>query len=235
MATTTAIKIKMYDLAGADPHRRFSPYCWRIRMALAHKNLTVETIPWRFSDKHAIAHSGQDRVPVIEDGDRVIADSWVIANYLEDTYPGQPSLFGGAAARATARFINSWADTVENGSIATFVVADVMRHLDQRDQDYFRQSRTKRFGMTLEQFCANRDVRVAGFRQILEPLRMTLRSQPFLGGAAPRYPDYIVFGGFQWARTISGFALLEADDPIAAWRERMLDLYGGLARRNPSD
>ena len=39
---------------------------------------------------------------------------------------------------------------------------------------------------------------------------MTLKSQPFLGGAAPLYPDYIVFGGFQWARTISGFALLEA-------------------------
>jgi glutathione S-transferase len=231
MAATTAIR--MYDLAGADPNRRFSPYCWRIRMALAHKNLTVETIPWRFTDKAAIAHSGQDRVPVIEDGDRVVADSWAIANYLEDTYPEQPSLFGGSAARAAARFINSWADTVQNASIAPFVVVDVAHHLDPRDRDYFLQSRTTRFGMTLEQFCANREARVAGFRQTLEPLRMTLRSQPFLGGAAPLYPDYIVFGGFQWARTISGFALLEADDPIAAWRERMLDLFGGLARRNP--
>ena len=71
-----------------------------IRMALAHKNLTVETIPWHFTDKAAIAHSGQERVPVIEDGDRVVADSWAIANYLEDTYPERPSLFGGAAARA---------------------------------------------------------------------------------------------------------------------------------------
>jgi glutathione S-transferase len=232
MATTTAIK--MYDLAGADPNRRFSPYCWRIRMALAHKHLTVATIPWRYCDKPAIAHSGQDRVPVIEDGGRVVADSWAIVNYLEDTYPDQPSLFGGAAARATARFINNWADTVQNGGISTFVALDIVDHLDSRDQDYFRQSRAKRFGMTLEQLCANRDGRVASFRQTLEPLRMTLKSQPFLGGAAPLYPDYIVFGGFQWARTISGFALLEADDPIAAWRERMLDLFGGLARRNPS-
>jgi len=232
MATTTAIK--MYDLAGADPNRRFSPYCWRIRMALAHKNLKVETITWCFTDKAAIAHSGQDRVPVIEDGDRVVADSWAIANYLEDTYPERPTLFGGAAARATARFINSWADTAQNGSIAPFVVVDVAQHLDPRDHDYFVQSRTARFGMTLEQFCANREARVGGLRQTLEPLRMTLRSQPFLGGAAPLYPDYIVFGGFQWARTISGFALLEKDDPIAAWRERMLDLFDGLARKNPT-
>jgi glutathione S-transferase len=229
--TTTAIR--MYDLAGADPTRRFSPYCWRIRQALAHKRLPVETIPWRFTDKAAIAHSGQDRVPVIEDGDRVVADSWAIANYLEDAYPDRPSLFGGAAARAVARFINGWADTVQNAAISTFVANDVVRHLDPRDQDYFQRSRTQRFGMTLEQYCANRETRIAGFRQTLEPLRHTLRSQPFLGGAAALYPDYIVFGGFQWARTISDFALLEADDPIAAWRERMLDLHDGLARKNP--
>jgi glutathione S-transferase len=223
----------MYDLAGADPDRRFSPYCWRIRIALAHKDLAVETIPWRYCDKPAIAPSGQDRVPVIEDGDRVIADSWAIANYLEDAYPDRPSLFGGAAARAIARFINSWADTVQNGGISTFVALDIVRHLDPRDQQYFRQSRAQRFGMPLEQLCANRDARVGAFRQTLEALRMTFKSQAFLGGGVPLYPDYIVFGGFQWARTISDFALLAADDPIAAWRERMLDLFGGLARGNP--
>jgi glutathione S-transferase len=232
MATMTGA-IKMFDLAGADPDRRFSPYCWRIRMALAHKGLSVETIPWRYHDKPVIAHSGQDKVPVIEDGDRVVADSWAIANYLEDAYPDRPSLFGGAAARTAARFINSWADTVQNPGTSTFVALDVVRHLDPRDQDYFRESRAKRYGMALEQFCANRDARVGGFRQTLEPLRMTLKSQPFLSGAAPLYPDYIVFGGFQWARTISDFALLKPDDPIAAWRERMLDLFDGLARRNP--
>jgi glutathione S-transferase-like protein len=37
--------LRLYDLAGADPNRRFSPYCWRIRLALAHKRLPVETIP----------------------------------------------------------------------------------------------------------------------------------------------------------------------------------------------
>ena len=43
--------IELYDLAGAEPDRRFSPYCWRTRMALAHKGLEVETIPWRFTEK----------------------------------------------------------------------------------------------------------------------------------------------------------------------------------------
>ena len=36
---------KLYELAGADENRKFSPYCWRARMALAHKGLEVESCP----------------------------------------------------------------------------------------------------------------------------------------------------------------------------------------------
>jgi hypothetical protein len=77
-----AMAIVMHDLAGADPALRFSPYCWRTRMALAHKRLAVETIPWRFTDNAALAFSGQGRVPVIRDGDLVVSDSWAIRNTL---------------------------------------------------------------------------------------------------------------------------------------------------------
>jgi glutathione S-transferase len=57
-----------------------------------------------------------------------------------------------------------------------------------------------------------------------------LAEQPFLAGASPAYADHIVMGSFMWARATSPFPLLEADDPIFAWRERMLDLFDGLAR-----
>ena len=56
------------------PDRRFSAYCWRIRLALAHKEFAVETIPWRFTEKDEIAPSGQKLVPVLVDGDRWVAD-----------------------------------------------------------------------------------------------------------------------------------------------------------------
>ena len=104
--------LRLYDLAGAQPERRFSPYCWRIRLALAHKNLPVETIPWRFTEKAEIAASGQTLVPVLVDGDRRIADSWTIANYLEDTFPDSPSLFGGASGRDLTRYYSSSADSL---------------------------------------------------------------------------------------------------------------------------
>ncbi|MBV1798242.1 glutathione S-transferase family protein [Siccirubricoccus sp. G192] len=223
----------LYDLAGADPERRFSPFCWRSRLALAHKGLAVETIPWHFTEKEKIALSGQGLVPVLVDDGRVVHDSWAIACWLEEEYPNRPLLFGGAGGRAMARFLNSWADGVLHPGVARLVVADIASLLAPADQAYFRESRERRFGMTLEQVVAERERSVEGFRRDLLPLRLTLRAQPWLGGEAPNYADYIVFGAFQWARVCSPFPLLAADDPVAEWRSRMLDLFGGLARATP--
>ena len=224
---------KLYDLAGAEPERRFSPYCWRAKLALAHKGLEVETIPWRFTEKDAIAFSGQSRVPVLVDGERTVADSWAIANYLEDRYPDRPSLFGGETGRALAKFVNSWADHTLVGPVARVVLMDIFERLDEKDKAYFRQSREQRFGKRLEEVAADREGNLAALRQALEPVRLTLAAQPYLSGAAPLYPDYIVFGMLQWARCISPIAFLAADDPVAAWRDRILDAFE-IARTAPA-
>jgi len=221
----------LYDLAGADPNLRFSPYCWRAKLALAHKSLDVETVPWRFTDKAAIAFSGQERVPVLVDGERTVTDSWTIAEYLEDRYPDRPSLFGGAGGRTVTRFVNAWADTAVNGGIIRVVLMDIFEHLHEKDRAYFRESREKRFGKRLEEVVADREGNIKALRASLEPLRMTLGTQPYLGGQSPLYADYAVFGSFMWARAISPAALLANDDPVYAWRARMLDAFGGMGAR----
>ena len=223
----------LYDLAGADPNLRFSPYCWRAKLALAHKGLEVETVPWRFTDKDVIAFSGQGRVPVLVDGDKVVSDSWAIALYLEEAYPDRPSLFGGPAAIPVTRFVNTWADTVLHGGMARLIVSDIAAIVHEKDRAYFRESREKRFGKRLEEVTAGREDRLNGFRETLLPLRYTLGAQPYLAGETPAYADYIVFGSFQWARCCSAFELLAGNDVVAAWRERMLDRFDALARRAP--
>jgi glutathione S-transferase len=102
------------------------------------------------------------------------------------------------------------------------------------DQDYFRRSREERFGRTLEEVVRDREARLPSFRASLDPLRRTVERQDFLSGKTPGYADYIVFGAFQWARAISDFELLASDDPVRAWRARMLDIHGGLARSTPA-
>jgi glutathione S-transferase len=227
------MRLQLYDLAGAEPERRFSPYCWRTKLALAHKDLAVETIPWRFTDKDVIAFSGQGRVPVLVDGDKVVSDSWAIASYLEEAYARGPSLFAGPAGKALARFVNAWADNVVAPGITRLVLTDIHAHLHERDRAYFRETREKRFGMKLEAVSADRATRVVAFRQSLEPMRVMLAAQPFFAGHTPNYADYIVFGCFQWSRCISDFQVLLPDDPIAAWRHRLLAAFNGLARDAP--
>ena len=222
--------ITLYELAAAEADRRFSPFCWRTRMALAHKGLAVQTVPWRFTEKDALAPTKQGRVPVIVDNGKWINDSWTIADYLETTYPDRPSLFGGVAGRAATRFVQGWADTILHPGIARLVILDIWKHVDEKDKAYFRKSREERFGASLEAVQSGREARLVPFRQSLQPLRGLLEAQPFVGGDKPLYGDYILFGGFQWARNISNFKLLEPSDPVHAWRERMLDLFDGLAR-----
>jgi glutathione S-transferase len=226
--------ITMYDLAGTEAERRFSPFCWRAKMALAHKGLAVETVPWRFTEKDKLPQPNAGRVPVIIDGDRVVHDSTAIAEYLEAHYGDRPSLFGGDAARALTRFVQNWTETVLQGGLIRLVLLDIYRHIGPADQAYFRGDREKRFGTTLEDVVRDREARLPAFRASLDPLRRTVERQNFVSGSAPAYADYVVFGAFQWARAISDFELLAADDPVRAWRGRMLDLFDGLARRAPA-
>ena len=225
--------LRLYDLAGADPDRRFSPFCWRAKLALAHKELAVETLPWRFTDKDEIAFSGQGRVPVLVDGDTTVIDSWAIAVHLETHYPDRPSLFGGDIGMSVTRFLNAWTDKVLHPALAPLVISDIHAHVAPQDMEYFRTTREKAFGKPLEEVSAGRDEAVLTFRRTLEPLRAVLQLQPYLAGTHPAYADYIVFGAFQWARCISPFKMLADDDAVAAWRLRMLNAFNGLAGSAP--
>lgn len=221
--------IQLYELAGRDD-RRFSPYCWRTRMALEHKGLAYETIPVRFTDKDLIAFSGQERIPVIRDGDKVVSDSWDIAEYLESRYPDGPSLFGGDIGHGLARFLNVWTDRALHLALIKLVIADILAHVDEADRDYFIESRTARLGKPPEEVQTRSESDVQAFAHAVSTIKAALDGDDFLGGSAPAYGDYILFGAFAWSRSISDFPLLKAEDPVYAWRERMLDLFGGMPR-----
>jgi glutathione S-transferase len=107
----------------------------------------------------------------------------------------------------------------------------VLPILHPSDQATFRATRESRFGAKLEDLHAKHAQKLPAVRTALTPLRITLARQPFLGGNEPSYADYAVFGCFQWARCVGAPDLLAPDDPLNTWREEMLDLFDGLARR----
>jgi len=222
--------LKLFELCGTDPTRVFSPFCWRARMALALKGLPFESIPWRFTETERLAFAQHDKVPVLVDGERAVPDSWAIAQYLDEAYPETLSLLRGNPQPYL--FVAAWNDTVVQAGVVRFIVSDIPPLLGE-EKAYFVESREKRFGTTLAAVTADRDEKLPAFRASLQPMRHALRGRAFLGGDTPDYADCIVFGTFMWARVVSPLALLEADDPIHAWRERMLDLAGGMARNAP--
>lgn len=220
--------IKLYDLVGRDD-RRFSPACWRIKMALAHKGLAFETLPTPFTKIPMIEGGVTKTVPLLVDGDKVIGDSHKIVHYLDDAYPDTPSVLGGPAAAALTDFVNVWVLSEIHTRLATLLIKDIHDSCLPADQTYFRESREGRMGKSLEAVQEGREGRVQEFRDALRPLRILLERQSYLGGDGPLYADYIVLAAFLWARCSSDFDVLALDDPLIAYLRRLMTAHDGFA------
>ena len=91
----------------------FSTNVERVALALAHKGLEVESVwvdPANRSD--VVRISGQELVPVLIDGDRVVADSTAILEHLEERFPERPLYPADPARRAELRLFVDWFNRV---------------------------------------------------------------------------------------------------------------------------
>jgi glutathione S-transferase len=226
----TEQKVKLYELALGNG-RSASPFVWRIRYALAHKGLACDSeylsfrdIPGRFAGRFKT-------VPVIECGSVMMAESWDIAEYLDQAYPDRP-LFSSPAELAMVRLTDQWFMSEVMRKLLRIYLLDVHDAAHPLDQPYFRESREQGFlrGRTLENFAADRLTRLPALREALAPLRTHLAKYAFLGGASPNFADYIVIGAFIWVGSVATVPPLQADDALLPYIERGLDLYGGLGR-----
>lgn len=223
--------IRFFELTGRADNIRFSPYCWRIRMSLLHKGLDFEGIPWRFTEKERLAETGYDRVPVLQHGGKWIPDSLQIARYLDATFPERPLFPQGAASRANASFLGAWCDQEIHQRLSLHIVYEVFLATHEKDKAYYRETREKRQGRTLEA-CAAAAADVSEILKLtLRPVEVALAETAFLGGDAPDYCDYTVFGSLQWANVVSRKDPLDRTSPAGRWFERMLDQFDGGARK----
>jgi glutathione S-transferase len=219
----------LHDLCGRDPGLRFSPYCWRAKLALAHKGLAFETVPTPFTAIQGIGPEARS-VPILEDDGRLVQDSFQIALHLEAAWPDRPSLFAGKSGVAAARFVEQWAMTALHPLILRMIVKDIHDALGDEDRAYFRRTREARLKKRLEDAQEGVAALSSAFAQALEPMRRTLAHHRWLGGDGPLFSDYVVAGTLLWLAATHGRVPLEADDPVAGWLERCLDLHGGLGR-----
>ncbi len=219
--------ITLYDLCGRDERLRFSPYCWRVRMALAHKGLDYTTVAWRFQEKEALAFANYDKVPVLTDGDTVVTDSFEIMRYLDRAYPEAPVLGEGVSLQRVM-FFKQLVERSITPALFKIVVLDLLEAIHPDDRAYFRKTREARFGATLEAV-SNPEQGRQQLKQALVPVSAQLKESLFLYGETPSGADYLLFGSMMWAYTVSTEPLVEESDPVAAWFARMLEVHDAAA------
>ncbi len=156
-------------------------------------------------------------------------DSWLIAEYLDQTYPDRPTLIGGKQIEIATKFIESWLWSTVLREWMPNIVRDYRDAVMEVDWDYVTRTRTAP-GTTLEQTQAGREDRLPLIPPKLELLRTALKDTPWLGGDAPNYTDYRCLAVFLFMSAVATTPVLTEDDPIRDWVERGFDLYGGLGR-----
>jgi glutathione S-transferase len=130
--------IKLYDFPQ-------SPYCQKVRLVLAEKDLSYEKI---FVDLMKNEQKAPDflrlnpygKVPVLVDDGEAIYDSTVINEYIEDEYPHPPLMPADSGERARARMFEDFADnsfTAQGGLLA----AELRKSADQVDQERIQRYR----------------------------------------------------------------------------------------------
>jgi glutathione S-transferase len=91
----------------------FCPFCEKVRLILDYKGLEykkVEVTPG-IGQLEVFKISGQKQVPVLKDGDKVVADSTEIAFYLDQKYPEKPLIPTDSVAKGQCLLMEEWADT----------------------------------------------------------------------------------------------------------------------------
>lgn len=222
----------LYDLALADEDVRPSPFCWLAKFGLLHKGLSFETIAVSFADKSQYPDPEYAKVPVLIDDGEMVKESALILDHLEHKYPARP-LAASDAERAAAKFYSAWLVSAVYPSLGPLIMLKLLAAARAEDQAYIRTTREARFGMTLEKY-AEAPGAAGRIEAALNVLAAPLAAHDFLGGRQANLCDYIAVSPFMWQRSATREPLYQAPPPVAAWMERMLDLFDGYGRKAKS-
>lgn len=217
--------ITFYELSGKN-NLVFSSYCWRVRLALMHKGLDYQSIKVGFTQIKEICNANYKTVPILQDGEFSLNESFAIVDYLEKTYVNHPSLLRNTEGRTLSKFIEMWSNSL-HADITQIAIADIYDCVQDFDRGYFRQSREYVFGDTLENYQQkNQAIARINLRNKLAVLEKHLEQSEYIGGDAPFYPDFIVFGTLQWLiLTSKTFTVEELGNHIGSWFLRIGEKY----------
>ncbi|CCM00726.1 uncharacterized protein FIBRA_02766 [Fibroporia radiculosa] len=226
-------KITLYDLKSTTINTAWSPHVWINRFILNYKKLPYTTHWVHYADQQdflasinaPITRASEPRrtLPVIVDDvadgrpPALIADSSLIADYLETCYP-EPSIYsGGKEAQA------SYVATIKKLillDVASVVAPNAVKLFEGRDLEFYVSSRKRLFGVELsEMFPPEKQTAVwaqleASFNDLSQFIDSIEHRDPWLFSMleGPSYADFVVGGILVWfklAGPADGWSRLE--------------------------
>ncbi len=93
-------------------HMPLSPFCRKVRLALAEKRIEVDLVEERYWERDAdfLRRNPAGKVPVLRIDGRSYPESMAICEYLEETHPEPPLMPARAGERYEVRRICAWFD-----------------------------------------------------------------------------------------------------------------------------
>jgi glutathione S-transferase len=222
-------RITLYDLQLANGITT-SPFVWGIRYALAHKGFDVDLVPGGFTGILDRTGGRTERLPAIVDDGKWVLDSWLIAEYLDETYPDRPALIPHACMTPLAKGLDNWFFSTGARVWIKALAVQYRARAHEADHEYITQTRERMWGGKLEDLIIGREKRLAEVLPQLQPLRNVLAESAWLGGDSPNYADYRILSVFLTMSSLADIPILTDDDPLRDWVERGLDLFDGLGR-----
>ncbi|MCF2871403.1 glutathione S-transferase family protein [Octadecabacter sp. G9-8] len=107
-------------------HYPLSPFSRKVRLSLAEKRIEVELVEERYWEQDAdfLRRNPAGKVPILKMGNRTMADSTAICEYLEETHPTPPLLPQGADSRYEVRRLVAWFDDKFNDEVTTKLMGE---------------------------------------------------------------------------------------------------------------
>jgi glutathione S-transferase len=221
--------ITLYDLQLASGCT-ISPFVWATKYALKHKGFDIDVVPGGFTGIMERTGGKTERLPAIVDDGHWVLDSWLIAEYLDKTYPDRPTLIASKSEKVMTETLERWLWQTAIGPWMTCYIKSYRDRSLPQDHEYVTTSRERMFGAKMEDVIIGREARLPQISPNLELLRQTFAEHSWIGGESPNYGDYRLLAVFLFCASVADIPPLVEDDPLRDWIDRGFDLYGGLGR-----
>ncbi|GLB34463.1 putative glutathione S-transferase, N-terminal domain [Lyophyllum shimeji] len=225
----------LYDIPSTVPGQAWSPNPCKTRYCLNYKGLPYKTVWVEYPDIEPLSKkigalptdvtNGKPyySLPAIYDPNTktVLAESALIAEYLDATYPDTPKLFPAGTHALQHAFVPAFMQTLS--ALWQFALPATNNVLNPPSEVYFRRTREAMFGKKLEDVvpsgpAANEEwAKVKAAFDIVDGwLQKGEADGPYLTGKEPAFADFVVASFIWWFKKIWGAESSQWKD-IMSW------------------